>query len=115
VSNVTHIPQLEPFENGISEAEVMRRIRAAGGMTTDGVVDPETMTGPAWGKTCFVGRLVHRWTRVGEPQHMITKHHGAIAGYGLQSACGLFTVVDCVRPLLGGGNFPRCKKLRRRR
>lgn len=114
MTNVHHLPQKEPFENGISGDEVMRRIRAAGGKATDGVIDVSVLKS-GWGMACFVGRLSHYWTRVGKPMHMISKHHGIITGHRLNSDCGLYTVVDDVRPLFGEGNYGRCKKCDRSR
>ena len=106
--SVVEFPRQPLFEEGISGDEAMRRIRAQGGKTTDGVIDPATFS-HGWAKTCFKGEKVHYWRRFLEPVDAIVRGERR-RFYPVVSLCGLEDGPDNKCPLLGGGNYPRCKR-----
>lgn len=106
--SIVPFPRKPLFEDGISADEMLRRIRASGGLATDGVIDIATFE-RGWAKDCFTGDKVHFWRRIGEPVDAVIRGE-RMRFYPVLSFCGLGTGPDAKRPLLGSGNYPRCKR-----
>jgi hypothetical protein len=106
--SVVDFPRQALFEDGISGDELLRRIRASGGLATDGTIELAGFAS-GWAKACWTGDKVHFWRVIGAPVDGILRGR-RVREYSVVSACSLRDAASELRPLFGGGNFPRCKR-----